>query len=40
MLDFQIGKGRYFTETEYNLETDKIILGHNVAEALFEFKNQ
>lgn len=39
VLDFQIGKGRYFTETEYNLGADKIILGYNVAEALFELKN-
>lgn len=39
VTDFQIGKGRYFSEAEYNLGSDKIILGANVAEALFELKN-
>lgn len=39
VIDFEIGQGRYFSESEYNLGSDKIILGANVSEALFGIVN-
>lgn len=39
VVDMDFEEGRYFTEAEYNLGSDKIILGHNTAEALFDVLN-
>lgn len=39
VITLNIGRGRYFTETEYRQGSNKIILGHNVAEELFGVKD-
>jgi putative ABC transport system permease protein len=39
VTDFSISQGRYYTESEYNFGSDKIILGNNLSEALFGIKN-
>ena len=39
VITLNIERGRYFTETEYRQGSNKIILGHNVAEELFGVKD-
>ncbi len=35
MVNLSLAKGRYFSSSEYNYGSNKVIIGHNVAEELF-----